>query len=1790
MLIKTHFGSALMIALIFAGCLDPDVNTIRPDHQDARVPSNLCENVVCPLSDDPCTQDGVCDPGTGECVISIRRDGDFCDDGNLCTESERCLAGACAGGGPVVCQPISQCHEAGSCEPESGCSTPLKAAGTSCGDGNPCTLGDQCDVEGDCVGTPKVCDASDGCHEAGVCNSATGQCTNPNSSDGKACDGPDTQDLCLTGTCLEAVCVLVEKSCPDAPCKTGLCISDTGECGFDEVLQVALGTPCQDNLLCAVGSETQLNVNTVCDATGACGGGTQVECANVLNHRACDLANQCKTGEVCAYAPIACADGRECQSGEACQSGTCVAGCSEDNLCASGQTCTNGVCIDTCSDENPCANGLLCTERGTCVVECGLNTSCPEGFVCSDAGECLEQGVCSDDCNIENPCPTGEACVDGACNDNCSDLNPCPVGEYCGDNSQCINDCLVRQACDGETGCYEDLKADGTTCIDQNPCTYNTRCQAGACTGDVISCSPADQGTCQTDGQCNVATGECEYDTKPAGASCNTNLCQVNQVCGELGACLAGQERSCRAPGQCQLFNGCDPLVGCEYSPKPETGSCYLSNQGPACDPDSDAPCAQAGAQCVQASELNGQAVYRCRLDCEDSQICALEKNEGGPDTYKCKSACSDGQACTIRDACDVFRVGAGEGQLCEGEAKACNAPPNEQCYVNEPGQCDADSGDCTYEKVSDGDSCTDDNSCTGEINDQGGFNDMDRCNDGICVPGGPKTCEQALCQATSCDGSIVNQASNCISEAAVGTLCREAEFCVQQATCDADGACANVALNNCPLDIGVFPEACFSSLGQCQEAARACYYTTTTTACLDNDAAQICVLQADAQDFGAGIVRPSAVSEQEQGPIALIDLDADGRMDVLIGGLSGLTFYHNQTPEGGLGAVVLIETTDFALEINEMFKDEVRNVKGLLVGDMNNDGAQDLIVLSYPNVTPSNMRFFMGQPRPNDVGGGTSGWTFVEQITYFPENIQTASPSSGVLADFDNDGDLDVFVGSYSGVNNLYLNELDGAAPAFVLGAARLPSLPSHFTTGVTLADFGTDRFPDLAICNQSNDSNIGVVLLEHAGSSNLVDGALFTQSSLPSVGNGQPRTFCKGLSSVDYDADSDQDLFVSRYEKNQLLRFNELSRTYSPVQNGQGLEKSNRPHFQFCDDFAGNGAFKLDKIVSWASAWGDWNADGFLDAYVARGAAVAPSTTTEDNYFMDGLYLVDPSQGAIFEDGVAQGHVQGDSRSSRSAVVVDLNNDGDLDLIVNHQTDRPTVIHNRTEQLNSFRFSIEGRTVNRDAIGSKVIADFESGAGVRSQSILIGGNQTGVSGATQINHIGTGTASTLDLKVFWQLPLGATVMQNIYDVETQSPSDVLVAPTVLVEPGCEIVDLTVEWGPDGFENVPFSAGDADELTADGEPCTDDPECVSGDCDTTLADPVCVALPTCDDEALNGNESAQDCGGADCPACVDGSTCSNASDCVSQICSGNPVETCQEPSCNDTATNGDETDLNCGGSCPNACPTGASCQQPDDCVDGVCSNLRCAQASCGDTVQNGTESDIDCGGPCPGCDTGQACINHSDCEHLNCENDTCAAPTCSDTIENGQERAVDCGGPDCDQTCDDGTSCNVASDCDSGVCGGTPLTCLAPNCDDGVKNGVTETDVDCGGTCPRACNPDQMCLVDDDCISNKCYQDICRAQIYRSVNVRFKVKRFDNHSGQSVAVSIRVNGGGPIPVGLGDATYTDGIALSNQLLKNVIVDQPDATTANIVVQCVLESNAVTVDGTQTQARANLNN
>ena len=93
-----------------------------------------------------------CNPANGECVDQVTADGVPCDDGDLCTNNDQCVAGLCSGT-VVDCNAPPECHLPGTCNVMIGTCEYLDAAP----DGTTCTqLGGQegeC-MEGICVGTP----------------------------------------------------------------------------------------------------------------------------------------------------------------------------------------------------------------------------------------------------------------------------------------------------------------------------------------------------------------------------------------------------------------------------------------------------------------------------------------------------------------------------------------------------------------------------------------------------------------------------------------------------------------------------------------------------------------------------------------------------------------------------------------------------------------------------------------------------------------------------------------------------------------------------------------------------------------------------------------------------------------------------------------------------------------------------------------------------------------------------------------------------------------------------------------------------------------------------------------------------------------------------------------------------------------------------------------------------------------------------------------------------------------------------------------------------------------------------------------------------------------------------------------------------------------------------------------------------------------------------------------------------------------------------------------------------
>lgn len=145
---------------------------------------------------------------------------------------------------------------------------------------------------------------------------------------------------------------------------------------------------------------------------------------------------------------------------------------------------------------------------------------------------------------------------------------------------------------------------------------------------------------------------------------------------------------------------------------------------------------------------------------------------------------------------------------------------------------------------------------------------------------------------------------------------------------------------------------------------------------------------------------------------------------------------------------------------------------------------------------------------------------------------------------------------------------------------------------------------------------------------------------------------------------------------------------------------------------------------------------------------------------------------------------------------------------------------------------------------------------------------------------------------------------------------------------------------------NPSTSGSDSDSL---GGSTSDDPS----DGSTTHDDPTVTEGSTTDDPGSVCGNGQQERG----EECDDG----NAND--RDGCSNR----CTSTSCEDGVLNGDETDVDCGGSCLTPCEVGEGCRATRDCDNVVCDLGRnvCAEASCTDGLQNQGELGIDCGVAC---------------------------------------------------------------------------------------------------------------------------------------------------------------------------------------------------------------------------------
>ncbi len=420
----------------------------------------------------------------------------------------------------------------------------------------------------------------------------------------------------------------------------------------------------------------------------------------------------------------------------------------------------------------------------------------------------------------------------------------------------------------------------------------------------------------------------------------------------------------------------------------------------------------------------------------------------------------------------------------------------------------------------------------------------------------------------------------------------------------------------------------------------------------------------------------------------------------------------------------------------------------GACAADYDNDDRVDLYVTNFgPNVLYHND----GHGRFSDVTGSAGVGSAL-------------LGASCAFADIDNDGDVDLFVANYvdpdgskvcgdararaycrpdvySGVpSTLYRNNGDGT----FTDAAKTAGLDraDGKALGVVFTDYDDDGRADLFVANDLTRN----FLYHNEGK------GIFKEVGLPAgvavASDGRVRAGM-GTDVGDYDGDGRVDLVVTNFE----------SETHSLFRNlGAGL-------FADATFESGLGPATLP-FLGFGVAFLDYDNDADLDLAIANGHVLdnAGLFRSTSRHAQRNLLLRNDGKARFVEVGRQSGSGFLLEKVSRTLVAGDIDNDGDLDLLVSNNGQSADLLRNEggSRVGNALLVKLRGRESNRDAIGARVTATIGGRRLVRE--VRAGGSYLGQHDVRV--HFGAGRAKSVDrIEVRW--PSGQ--VEVVQSVSTQ-------------------------------------------------------------------------------------------------------------------------------------------------------------------------------------------------------------------------------------------------------------------------------------------------------------------------------------------------------------------------------------------------------------------------------------
>ena len=478
-------------------------------------------------------------------------------------------------------------------------------------------------------------------------------------------------------------------------------------------------------------------------------------------------------------------------------------------------------------------------------------------------------------------------------------------------------------------------------------------------------------------------------------------------------------------------------------------------------------------------------------------------------------------------------------------------------------------------------------------------------------------------------------------------------------------------------------------------------------------------------------------------GGVVTEDMDGDGDLDLIVSSWEksdSLRYYENRGKEG------------FKDKTKELRLHEVAGGLNLTPADYDNDGDLDIYV--------SRGAWLWEQGKiPDSLLQRQDDGTYLD-VTYAVGLGRENYPSQAAAwADYDNDGDLDLYVGNEHSSNNNSVSERNGqvkgiVAPSklfknngngtFVDVTSEAGVSNNRFCKGCVWGDLNNDRWPDIVVSNLSGPNRLYI---------NNKDGT-FTdwadQAGVIEPFNSFP------VWVWDFNNDGIEDIFIAGY----------TGSTSSYMSHAIGERFKNSP--ETFGHFIGKGDLKfvnnasnhgLDgPVLTMGANFGDLNNDGFLDFYLGTGQPDIAELVPNQMFLNNGGMKVNDITMTI-----GMGHLQ----KGHAISFADFDNDGDQDVFQQmggaKKVDkfRDALYANPGFNNNWIKIRLEGVQSNRSAIGVKIKITLDQG----NQHIYRSINTGGSFGANSLQqHIGIGSTNIIDqVEIFWPTSNTRQTFKNV-------------------------------------------------------------------------------------------------------------------------------------------------------------------------------------------------------------------------------------------------------------------------------------------------------------------------------------------------------------------------------------------------------------------------------------------